>query len=111
MLTAGTQAIRQWLEPGDLLGRLGGEEFLVVLDGRDQAAATALAERLREHVAESLARFAPHGSTYTISIGGASLRSCDPPSLRGLLGAADAAVYSAKTAGRNRVAAARYARN
>ncbi|HEX7111004.1 MAG TPA: diguanylate cyclase, partial [Mizugakiibacter sp.] len=111
VLTAGTQAIRQWLEPGDLLGRLGGEEFLVVLDGRDQAAATALAERLREHVAESLARFAPHGTTYTISIGVASLRSCDPPSLRGLLGAADAAVYDAKTAGRNRVAAARYARN
>lgn len=111
VLTAGTQAIRQWLEPGDLLGRLGGEEFLVVLDGRDQSAALALAERLREHVAESLARFAPHGTTYTISIGVASLRSCDPPSLRGLLGAADAAVYDAKTAGRNRVAAASYARN
>lgn len=111
VLTAGTQAIRQWLEPGDLLGRLGGEEFLVVLDGRDETAATALAERLREHVSTALARFAPAGGAYTISIGVASLRACDPPSLRGLLGAADAAVYDAKTAGRNRVAVARYARN
>ncbi len=58
VLVAGVQTLRQWLEPGDLLGRYGGEEFIVATTTHDLATAQALAERLRVRVAETLALFA-----------------------------------------------------
>lgn len=103
VLASGIQVVRQWLEPGDLVGRYGGEEFVVVMPGRSVDAAAAIAERLRDKVAQSLANLSGTRRSPTISIGLASLRDCGAATLEELLGAADIAVYRAKALGRNRV--------
>ena len=109
VLVAGAAAMRECLDPDDLLGRFGGEEFVAVACDRDPAAALALAERIRAHVAEQLAVLAPELRTMaTISIGVARLAELSGPiHVEVLLEAADRALYAAKSEGRNRVA--RYA--
>ena len=105
ILIAGVHTLREWIEPDDLLGRYGGEEFIVAFSGRDADKVRAHAERLREKVAQSLASFAPQlDPLATISIGVALLSQLpQPQKLVGLIDAADQAVYAAKAAGRNRV--------
>ena len=105
VLVGGVQTLRQWLEPGDLLGRYGGEEFVAAVAGRDPHEVTALADRLRVRVAETLSTFAPElKSIATISIGIALLsRLPKPVRLEHLIEAADRAVYMAKANGRNQV--------
>ncbi|MCQ4164957.1 diguanylate cyclase [Tahibacter harae] len=103
VLAGGIQIVRQWLEPGDLVGRYGGEEFVVLMPGRDAAAAAPIAERLRDKVAQGLTALAQSRRALTISIGLASLRASGAATLEDLLGAADVAVYRAKAQGRNRV--------
>ncbi len=103
VLASGIQIVRQWLEPGDLVGRYGGEEFVVVMPGRDAAAAAVIAERLRAKVAQGLGSIGEARRPPTISIGLASLRESGSKTLEDLLGAADVAVYRAKAQGRNRV--------
>jgi diguanylate cyclase (GGDEF)-like protein len=105
VLVAGVQTLRQWLEPGDLLGRYGGEEFVVAVADCNLATVRTLAERLRVRVAETLASFAPELTTIaTISIGVALLSQLPRPvRLEDLIDAADKAVYTAKANGRNRV--------
>ena len=105
VLVAGVQTLRQWLEPGDLLGRYGGEEFVAVIADRDLAEVRALADRLRVRVAETLATFAPElHAIATISIGVALLSQlAKPVRLEALIEASDRAVYAAKANGRNRV--------
>jgi len=105
VLVAGVQTLRQWLEPGDLIGRYGGEEFVAVIADSDPAEVRAMAERLRERVAEGLATFTPQlTSVVTVSIGIAMLSQMPRPvRLENLIEAADKAVYTAKANGRNRV--------
>lgn len=91
---------------GDLLGRLGGEEFAMILAGTDGSGAEHVAERLLADVRE--ARVPVPGSrrelTLTVSIGiSVSGRRCR---LDDLLAAADRALYVAKNAGRDRQASA-----
>ena len=88
----------------DLLARFGGEEFAVLLPGVSGHEALDAAERLR--LAVEAHRVALNGDLLgvTVSIGIADLASCPEPTI--LLGASDAALYSAKKAGRNRVCAA-----
>jgi diguanylate cyclase (GGDEF)-like protein len=105
VLVAGVQTIRQWLDPSDLLGRYGGEEFIAVVTDRDLASVRVLAERLRLRVAETLATSAPElQAIATISIGVAMLSQLPQPvRLEDLIEAADRAVYTAKASGRNKV--------
>ncbi len=94
------------LRPYDFVGRFGGEEFLVIAPQCDAAAALQLGERLRAAIASAPIKLDPAEVRVTISVGAASSAtndSCEPDAL---LRAADAALYSAKRAGRNRVAAA-----
>ncbi|CEG57241.1 sensor domain-containing diguanylate cyclase [Legionella fallonii] len=88
----------------DLLARYGGEEFVCVLPGTNLAAAKLLAEKLRLAVC-SLKLPHPNSTVspyVTISLGVACCSPCeDMPN--NLLKAADAALYQAKTLGRNRV--------
>jgi len=82
----------------DLLARYGGDEFFVVRAGADLAGARALAETLR-------ARVEAAGLGATVSVGVATRVPRAGGAVRELVRAADAALYAAKTAGRNRVAA------
>jgi len=105
VLIAGVQTLRQWIEPSDLLGRYGGEEFIAIITGRDVVGVRALAESLRIRVAETLATIVPElKAIATVSIG-VALRSQlpNPVRLEMLIEAADKAVYTAKANGRNRV--------
>jgi diguanylate cyclase (GGDEF)-like protein len=93
--------IRRQLRRFELAYRMGGEEFLIVLPGQDAAGATAIAESIRTAI--ELGR--PGGIDVTISVGVAAGSVADTDGRR-LLHAADAAVYAAKRAGRNRIAVA-----
>ncbi|MGJ7456549.1 diguanylate cyclase [Halomonas sp. MA07-2] len=86
---------------GGLFARLGGEEFVTYLPGRDEQAAIRIAETLREAIAASGLAHAD-GTPLTISIGVATGAS-GPLVVDDLLNAADEALYGAKAAGRNRV--------
>ena len=91
----------------DMLGRLGGEEFAVLLPATQLEGALELAERLRQAVAQTPAPV--HGSdgqsvAYTISIG-VALLGCETTHPDDVLKRADSAMYLAKSTGRNRVCA------
>lgn len=98
-------SLRGELRPTDAMGRYGGDEFLVLLPGRDAAAARIIAERLRKVVEDSQLYWQGEIVPLTISIGMAARRETDrtPESL---LERADKALYAAKHEGRNRVCAA-----
>jgi diguanylate cyclase (GGDEF)-like protein/PAS domain S-box-containing protein len=87
----------------DQLARYGGEEFLVIMPHTDVAAALELAERIRRRVADEPVE-APDGASprVTLSIGVAALSGTERTPEE-LLRSADAALYEAKKAGRNRV--------
>lgn len=98
---------RALLRTGDLAGRFGGEEFLVVLPESDLAGAVEVGERIRCAV-EALN--IPHGGsphkTITVSLG-AACRFAGPLNTVGeLIEAADKAMYESKHRGRNRLTAA-----
>lgn len=95
--------LRSILRQGDIAGRLGGEEFGVILQGSDTQAALRIAERLREALAASAVRFGDHTFGLTTSIGLAPLTG----SVTDILARADEALYEAKREGRNRVEIAR----
>jgi len=93
------------VRPYDGVGRLGGEEFLVVLPGAPAESAAEIAERVRRAMAASPVPVAGGEVALTLSAGvavaPAGLVDPDP-----LLAAADDALYAAKRAGRNRVVVA-----
>lgn len=90
------------LRAGDILARLGGEEFAVLLPRQDEARAAAVAERLRQAIANAPVAGPLGSQAVTISVGGACAGSGEVP-LDELLLRADRALYAAKSAGRNRV--------
>jgi diguanylate cyclase (GGDEF)-like protein len=87
---------------GDLCARLGGEEFVLLMEGTDEPVALARAELLQHWLSVQ-----PHGpeallpQAMTVSIGLAILGPEEEP--EALLARADAALYGAKAKGRNRV--------
>ena len=96
--------MRKGLRSFELVYRLGGEEFLIVLPGIDLAGARLVAERIRTAV-EALR---PFGIDVTLSAG-VSAAAGDQVDYEPLFKAADVALYEAKNGGRNRVAVARSA--
>lgn len=102
----GDSALRHLAELGqgllrrnDLFGRLGGEEFGILLPGAALAGALEFAERYRQHVEDQPA---PGGLSLTISVG---VTECLPEDINAdqPLARADQALYRAKQGGRNRV--------
>lgn len=85
----------------DLVGRLGGEEFCIVLPGCDGTQALRVAERLRMACAAETGRDTA-GTPITISIG-VAVACARASTFGGLLRLADGALYGAKADGRNRV--------
>jgi two-component system, cell cycle response regulator len=98
VLVAAVRAMRAHLRAEDQLGRLGGEEFLMLLPDTASAAARSVAEKLRTEVAA-----APAPVAVTVSVGVATWAQETPEQL---LRRADAALYRAKEGGRDRVMAA-----
>jgi diguanylate cyclase (GGDEF)-like protein len=90
---------------GELLARYGGEEFVALLPGVDVAEAIRTAERLRQRVAElNIPHCMPtDGSRVTLSAGVAAETPTPRRTPGDLLASADAALYTAKHAGRDRV--------
>lgn len=100
VLRAFAQRVREYLRPEDICARFGGEEFVVVLPRTTLDAALEVAERLRQGVAQAPLLQTPTVKM-TVSIGVATLGPTQ--TVADLLVAADAAVYVAKHAGRDRV--------
>lgn len=88
--------------PYDLIGRYGGEEFMVAAELESEAAGQ-LAERLRASVSSTPIHSEHSAITATVSIGVATARDAASCPLERLVQSADAAMYRAKRDGRNRV--------
>ncbi|MEX5717722.1 GGDEF domain-containing protein [Geodermatophilus maliterrae] len=105
VLRAVATALSDTVRPSDLLARIGGEELVVLGLVGDPSEASRLAERLRSAVADSRSA---HGHAVTASIGVALTSPVDgedaTDALWRLVDRADAAMYEAKEAGRDRVA-------
>ncbi len=101
-----TKTMSSLLRKGDLLGRIGGEEFVVALGNTDLKSAQALAERLRL-AAENSRTQVDDGSVISITASFGVAVYNGNESIEALLARADAALYQAKHTGRNRVETAR----
>jgi len=107
----GDQVLRQFastlqdqLQNDELIARLGGEEFVVILPGLAPERANFIAERLRRAIQDLHVVQADQRLQITVSIGVAGCDADMPaPSLDELLASADQALYRAKARGRNRV--------
>ena len=94
---------REELRELDILARLGGEEFAILLPATDGQAAVAVAERLRKRLEQTPVQL-EDGRAVTITASfGVSALSEDTPTIAAMLKFADSALYAAKRNGRNRV--------
>jgi diguanylate cyclase (GGDEF)-like protein len=99
------EALKNSLRAPDIVGRIGGEEFLVILPRTASLDAAAVAERIRRETAASEFRPFPHGDKtcrLTVSVGvfGAPYRN---QNVEEVIGLADAALFRAKKEGKNKV--------
>ena len=102
VLVSFAQTVQQLVRKVDLVARLGGEEFVVLLPNITAEQATALAERIREAVYHSHLLVEGKPLQFSVSIGVAQFDRREL-SLTGWMARADAALYQAKAQGRNRV--------
>jgi diguanylate cyclase (GGDEF)-like protein len=104
----GDEALRQFadsvrccLRAQDVAGRLGGEEFAILLPETGENVAMPVAERIRARMEQTPVPTEPGYCTVTVSIGVTQVEDGDD--LEALLRRADEALYAAKERGRNRV--------
>lgn len=102
VLQAVVRATRQVLREGDVFLRYGGEEFIVVLPGAGLDTLATTAERIRHAVSEAEITESGQRILVTVSVGGSGVPDSRAADSRDLIGLADAALYSAKDAGRDR---------
>ncbi len=106
----GDQALRHFvallqgmLRPTDVLGRMGGEEFTLLLPQTSAHDAALIAERLRAALEAAPVSLGTTVVAFTVSVGVAQWRQETQETAEQLLGRADQALYAAKQAGRNQV--------
>ncbi len=101
-LIAMVTAVKSTLKRGDIFGRVGGEEFVVIMPGVDRERARERAEDIRSAVAAcGFLHAGKHPVNFTVSLGVSVIDpSCD---FQTLFNRADEALYVAKNSGRNRV--------
>lgn len=97
------QRLQSAARSSDLVGRYGGEEFLVALTNSSAAQAEEVAERMRRAVCETLVPAGGESLRVTISIGGAACSPDEQLGFAALVKRADDCLLRAKSSGRNRV--------
>ena len=105
-LKSAVAAINRVLRQSDVLGRIGGEEFAVLLPETERKSAIGVADRIREGIEKSETSLDDATIKFTVSIGVAE-SATKGQSLDDLMAHADFAMYEAKNQGRNRVVAYR----
>ncbi len=96
--------LRSNTRTSDICGRIGGEEFVVVISHIEEPNTQLVVERIRQQLADTEFCFGGNRVQVTASFGVSGLQGGDPSTFAQLLKQADAALYSAKRAGRNRTA-------
>jgi diguanylate cyclase (GGDEF)-like protein len=96
------EAVRGEIRPEDFFARIGGEEFVVLMEGSEPDAVAQAAERLREAIARTVITHEGVTIPVTASFGVTRLLETDA-GMDPMLARADKALYQAKNAGRNRV--------
>jgi two-component system cell cycle response regulator len=102
------ERMKACIRPYDVIGRYGGEEFLIVVPAVDTPGAVALAERVRRTVESQPVTLALGEVNVTVSLGVAVSLDAKRTDARELLRLADEALYRAKNGGRNRSELAEY---
>jgi len=100
-----TQALRACLRrPADLLGRYGGEEFIVLLPDTNREGALKVAQSMIQAVKDKQLqhRYSPTSDIITVSVGGATSQHSMSQPLEDVIKSADRMLYQAKHSGRNR---------
>ncbi len=96
-------ALTAVMRVSDLIGRYGGEEFIIICPNSDRAVSALIAERLREALERMNVRYDGNNLLVTASFGVESISAGPDTGLDELISAADKALYKAKRRGRNRV--------
>jgi diguanylate cyclase (GGDEF)-like protein/PAS domain S-box-containing protein len=94
---------RALLRTLDIIGRYGGEEVIMALPETNEENAQQVAERLRQHLAQTVISADAHAVQISVSLGVATANDVEELTLEALINRADQALYAAKQAGRNRV--------
>jgi diguanylate cyclase (GGDEF)-like protein len=95
------ECIRECLRTSDVIGRIGGEEFVLLLPGADRNAGARLVERIRAAISGADWSDIGPGVKVSVSCGVADIRATD--TLDGVLARADKALYEAKRGGRDQL--------
>ena len=103
VLQQASRVMQRILRRGDVLGRLGGEEFMIMLPGTNGEAAQQIAERLRVRVANTPVTYEDLTLNITISIGVFYMPEPCALKIDEMVRFADEAMYEAKETGRNKV--------
>ena len=104
VLQAVAEALINSLRSVDMIARIGGEEFVVVMPDTSEEFAEAVAERLRRRVADTHVSCDGVDEPVTVNISiGLTMRTGEDKSVEDLMKRADKALYGAKNTGRNRV--------
>jgi diguanylate cyclase (GGDEF)-like protein len=98
-----SEVLRATTRASDICGRMGGEEFVMVLTYVEQNDILPVVDRLREQFASLVFRFGANTASVTASFGISGFQTKTTPEFSQLLRKADEALYAAKRAGRNRV--------
>jgi len=96
-----TREVKQLIRKTDQLFRYGGEEFVLLLNSTSLASAAAVANKVREHIANTVIKFRQEEVNISASMGAATFQEGDAIST--LIDRADHALYRAKDLGRNRL--------
>jgi two-component system cell cycle response regulator len=97
------EVLRENTRASDISGRMGGDEFLLVMTHLDEKSTRLTVDRLREQFAALKFSFGGEIVSVTASFGVAGFQGKEPPDFSKLVRQADKALYSGKRAGRNQV--------
>jgi two-component system cell cycle response regulator len=103
ILVVASRIITANLRKADVAARYGGDEFIVLLPHASADEAATVVQRVREEYRQASSIILRRNEGATMSMGIASRRSDEPASAEQLVTLADAALYRAKTTGRNRI--------